>query len=442
MLRRALFGAEPLQPSEKRSILWAALVAGLVLGAWYFIRPVRDEIASRQGSVLASLNTATFVVMLALMPLYAAVVRRSTRRRLLPGLYLTFAALLVAFWAALQHSPPALGPWVERTFFVWASVFNVFAISIFWALMADVFSEPQGRRFFGAIAAGGSLGGIAGSAAATFVLSGERMETATMLLVAAGVLSLSIIGLRGIHLDPTTTPDAIEPRSPPDLEDQPIRGTTWASLLAPFRSAYLFGVCAYLFLYTSTSTFLYFQQTSIIGQSIPDKAARAALFAQTDLWVNALTFVAQLFLASRAMLGLGVGLTLCIVPALTALGFGALAIAPTVGVVMAFQVARRVANFSLARPAREVLFTIVSREDKYKAKALIDTVIYRGGDTASAWLYTGIDALGHGLGFMAGVASALSAAWLAVAHGLGRKHRAATATSAEGATPPAPRWSP
>lgn len=437
LLKRALFGAEPLEPSERRSILWSALVAGLVLGSWYFIRPVRDEIASRQGSVLASLNTATFVVMLAVMPLYAAVVRRSTRRRLLPGLYLTFAGLLVAFWAALQHTPPELGTWVERTFFVWASVFNVFAISIFWALMADVFSEPQGRRFFGAIAAGGSLGGIIGSAGATFVLSGDapRMSTSTMLLVAAGVLALSIGGLRGIHLE--TRAHTQDPA--PDLEDQPIRGTIWPSLLAPFRSAYLFGVCAYLFLYTSTSTFLYFQQTSIIGQTITDKSARAALFAQTDLWVNALTFVAQLLLASRAMLGLGVGLTLCILPVLTALGFGALAIAPTVGVVMVFQVARRVANFSLARPAREVLFTIVAREDKYKAKALIDTVIYRGGDTASAWLYTGIDALGHGLGFMAGVASGLSAAWLAVAHALGRRHRAATT---DGAPTTSPRWSP
>ncbi|EYF08306.1 NTP/NDP exchange transporter [Chondromyces apiculatus] len=436
-IRASLFGVEPLGPAEARSIPWAAAVVGIVLGTWYFIRPVRDEIASRQGVVLSALTTATFVVMLVAMPLYAAIVKRSTPRRLLPGVYGVFALMLVAFWAALTQAPAGMVVWVERAFFVWASVFSVFAVSVFWGLMADVFTEGQGKRFFGAVAAGGSLGGVLGSAAASLVLSPPaslpwlKVSPTGMLLIAAFTLLLSVLGLRGIHAAPEeSSADAeVKGRALP-VDEERIEGTIWASLAAPFRSPYLLGVCGYLFLYTVTSTFLYFQQTSIVGQAIADKAQRAAIFAQTDLVVNVVTFVAQLFLASRAMMRLGVGVTLCIVPVLTLLGFVGLTMAPVLWLVMGFQIVRRIANFALARPAREVLFTVVSREDKYKAKAFIDTVIYRAGDTVSGWLYAGLDVFGLGLALLAGVAAGISAAWVVVAGLLGRSHERMVARAA------------
>ncbi|AKT38085.1 NTP/NDP exchange transporter [Chondromyces crocatus] len=451
-LRATLFGAEPLRPRESRSVFWGALVAFAVLGTWYFIRPVRDEIATRLRPELSSLTTATFVVMLVAMPLYAAVVKWSTPRRLVPGIYLGSAGMLVAFWLALGHLPEAGALWVERAFFVWSSVFSVFAISVLWALMADVFHEKQAKRFFGAIAAGGSLGGIVGSAAASLVLAPPeaaaflKVSPSGMLLLAAGILVPTTLAVRGIHAEPEALGagergaeaqgDAAEEAKAQGTkaegtkaqgagvptEEQPIRGTVWSSLLAPLRSPYLLAVCGYLFLYTITSTFLYFQQTSIVGAAIADKGERAALFARIDLVVNSVTFLAQLFLASHAMLRLGVGVTLCVVPVLTLLGFGVLTQAPVLSVVVGFQVVRRIANFSLSRPAREVLFTVVSREDKYKAKAFIDTVIYRGGDTLSAWMYTGFEALGLALSGLAGIAAALSGAWFAIAVFLGRSH--------------------
>ena len=444
LVRQSLFGSHHLAPGELRSASWAAALHGVALGSWYFIRPVRDEIGSHHNAVLTQLTTATFVVMLCAMPLYAAIVKRTNRRQLVAGVYAFFALVLVIFWASLKMSPAGARPWVERAFYVWASVFNLFLVSVLWGLFADVFTQAQGKRLFGYIAAGGSFGGIIGSAAASLVLeppkalAGIRMSGSSMLLIAAACLVLSTLGIRGVR---ATQPANADPQPPPPPDEKPISGTVWQALLAPFQSAYLFGICAYLFLYALTSTFLTFQQSHIVANAISNRAARAALFARMDLVVNTVTLLAQLFLASRAMLRLGVAVTLCITPAITVIGFALLAGWPVLAVVVAFQVGRRIANFAMARPAREVLFTIVPREDKYKAKAFIDTVIYRGGDVVSAWCYSGLQWAGLNLPGMSLAATVFSMGWLAVAWTLGRSHQRAIRRmeTAAPVPPPPPR---
>jgi AAA family ATP:ADP antiporter len=212
---------------------------------------------------------------------------------------------------------------------------------------------------------------------------------------------------------------------PPPSDEQPIRGTVWQSLLAPFQSPYLFAICAYLFLYSLTSTFLSFQQSHIVGGAMSNRDARAALFARMDLIVNSVTFLAQLFLASRAMLKLGIAATLCITPAFTVLGFLLLSASPVLKIVVTFQVLRRIANFAFSRPAREVLFTIVPRQDKYKAKAFIDTFIYRGGDTVSGWIFAGLQWTGLNLAGISLAATGFSVGWLGVGWVLGKSHQRA-----------------
>jgi AAA family ATP:ADP antiporter len=440
LIGQSLFGSQRVTRSELRSASWSAALHGAALGAWYFIRPVRDEIGSHHNAVLTPMTTATFAVMLVVMPLYAWIVKHATRRQLVPGVYGFFAATLVFFWASLRNAPAGTHVWIERAFYVWASVFNLFLVSVLWGLFADVFTQAQGKRLFGYIAAGGSLGGIVGSAAASMVLvppgalAWMKMSRSSMLLVAAAALVVSTLAVRGVRVAPSIESQP-QPAPPPD--ETPIRGTVWQALLAPFQSAYLFGICAYLFLYALTSTFLSFHQSHIVAAAISDRGSRAALFARMDLIVNTVTLLAQLFLASRAMLRLGVAITLCITPALTIAGFVLLAAAPVLMVVVSFQVARRIANFAMARPAREVLFTIVPRQDKYKAKTFIDTFIYRGGDTVSSWAYSGLEWLGLRLTGVAMAAAVFSAGWLAVAGVLGRSHQRAI-REMEASAPPAP----
>jgi AAA family ATP:ADP antiporter len=187
------------------------------------------------------------------------------------------------------------------------------------------------------------------------------------------------------------------------------------------RSPYLANVCLFIVLFTVTSTFLYFQQATIARDYFPDRASRTAFFARVDLLVNALTLAVQLFLTARILRRLGVALTLGVLPLASALGFAALAAAPTIAVLVAFQVLRRAANFALARPTRELLYTVLAREDKYKAKTFIDTVVYRAGDQVGSWSYLGLSALGLGIAGVALVAVPLSALWLANSLWLGRR---------------------
>ena len=414
-----------VQPGELRALGWSWLYIFSVLSSYYILRPIRDEMGVAGGiENLPWLFTATLVGMIVINPAFAALVSRYSRARFIAMTYRFFILNLLIFFALLKLADPAQNIWIGRVFFVWTSVYNLFVVSVFWAVMVDVFDSEQSKRLFGFIAAGATLGGIAGSAITASLA--KLMPVAYLFLVSGCLLEVAVLGVRRL----SSLSDSLERRPAAQNEETPIGGSIFAGLIHACRSPYLLQVCLFIMLFTVTSTFLYFQQAEVARQSFADRSARTAFFARVDLWVNVLTLGAQLYLTGRMLKRIGVALTLATLPLLSALGFAALAMSPTIAVIVAFQVLRRASNFAFARPSREVLFTVVPREDKYKAKSFIDTVVYRLGDQIGAWSYTGLGLLSLGVAGISGVAALLSAVWIVNAVWLGR--RQATMESAGG----------
>jgi AAA family ATP:ADP antiporter len=305
--------------------------------------------------------------------------------------------------------------WIGRFFFIWTSVFNLFVVSIFWAMVVDIFTSEQGKRLFGFIAAGATIGAIVGSAVTASLA--QTVSQPFLLLGAALLLEVSIWCVRRLSRLSVKLSD----RPHPERSEVPIGGTVLAGFIKTLRSPYLLSIGIFMLLYAVTSTLLYFDQASIVSRSFTERGAQTAFFATIDLAVNVLTLVTQIFLTGRIVRWLGVGMALALLPAMSMLGFGLLAVLPALGVIVGFQVLRRASNFALTRPAREILFTVVPREDRYKAKAFIDTAVYRTGDQVGAWSYALIGGLGWGATQAAVVAIILSAAWLANSLWLGKR---------------------
>lgn len=407
-----------LRPGEGAKVLLAAAWFCGLLTANYTLRPLRDAMAVAGGvDDLHWLFTATFLVMLAAVPIYGLAVARCGRSRLVPLVHRFFALNLLVFFVLMQGwvgtDAEALGLWTARVFFVWMSVFNLFVISLFWSVMADLFSGSDARRLFGLISVGGSIGAIAGptigGALALWV------SPSLLPLVAAAMLELSLAAMR--RLNAQTQPGT---EASPHTSDHAIGGSPFAAIPELLRSPTLLGICAYVLLLTMSSTVVYFMQAQIVAASFSDDATRTAVFAGIDLSVNLLTLTVQTMLTGRLIQRLGLGWSLASLPLLCMLGFACLAIAPVLAALIGFQILRRVGNYALARPAREVLYTTVDRAQRYKAKSLIDTVVYRGGDALTGWAFTGLKALGLGLGGIALVMAPVAALWAAVAAMLGR----------------------
>ena len=359
--------------------------------------------------------------MLALNPAFAALVRRMPRRRFISVTYLFFAANLLAFVAAFTLASPAQQVWVGRAFFVWTSVFNLFVVSVFWAIMVDVFDPAQGKRLFGFLAAGATVGAIVGSSITASLVEG--VGTTRLLFASIALLGVAVACVH--RLSGLSAALAQHGGAPGEGGNgTPIGGSAWAGLTHAVRSPYLLGICAYMLLFSITSTLLYFEQAGIASQHFADRAARTRFFASIDLAVNGATLLVQLFVTARVLRRFGVAITASVLPVLSVIGFTALAIAPTVTVLVLAQVSRRVGNFGLARPTRELLFTVLSREDKYKAKNAIDTVVYRTGDQVGSWSYALLGSAGLGMTVIALLAVAISLAWLADSFWLGRRQEA------------------
>ena len=422
-----------VRPGEVSALLWATLFYFCVLSAYYIIRPIRDAMGAESGvENLPWLFLGTLLAIALVNPPYAALVSRLPRLRFISITYRFFQANLLLFFAAFTAASTGAQVWLGGVFFVWTSVFNLFVVSVFWAFIVDVFTREQGTRLFGFIAAGATVGAIAGSTLPAFFA--DRFGTSNLLLFSVGLLELAVLSMRRLsHIAP-----ALQTQTGAARETAPIGGGAMAGFRSALSNPYLLGVSVYMLLYTITSTILYFQQADIAGRYFADRAARTAFFGRIDLVVNALTLITQLFLTSRIMKRIGVALTLSILPMLSVIGFAWLGTFPTVAAIVALQVARRASNFALARPAREVLFTVLSREDKYKAKSFIDTVVYRIGDQAGAWSYAGLGLLGLTLAGIAWIAVPLSGAWLAIAYWLGRRQERLARERAETA-PAAPR---
>jgi len=405
-----------VQPGEVRALAWSWLYIFCVLCAYYIIRPIRDDMGVASGvETLPWLFTGSLLGMMLVNPPFAALVARLSRVRFISLAYGFFVANLLLFFLLLQVATPAQNIWVGRIFFIWTSVFNLFVVSIFWALMVDVFDAEQGKRLFGVIAAGATLGSILGSSLTASLA--RHVEPTYLLLGSAFLLETAVLSVRRL----SRLSEALRLRPAARGEEGPIGGGVLSGFTHAFRSRYLLNISLYMLLYSVTSTFLYFEQAAIVNRSFADRAARTAFFAQVDLVVNVLTLGVQLFLTDRLLRGLGVALTLTLLPALSMVGFVALGVTPTVAIIVLFQVLRRTGNFAVARPTREVLFTVIPREDKYKAKSFIDTVIYRSGDQVGAWSYALLSGLGLSLTGIALAAVPLSAVWLLNSFWLGRE---------------------
>jgi ATP:ADP antiporter, AAA family len=417
-----------VRTSEFRALVLSFVYYFLILSSYYVIRPIRDDFGAAGGlENLPWMFTGTLVVMLIANASFSALVARFTRRRFIPIAYRFLIANLIIFFLLLLTISKGHQIWVGRVFFVWTSVFNLFVVSVFWAFMVDVFTSDQGKRLFGFISVGGTLGAIAGAFITAALV--RKLGAVNLLLVSAVLLELSA---QCVRLFPR--PEAGRGEEKKANEEEPVGGGIWAGLVHNLKSPYLLGISAYMFLYAITSTLLYFQQIGIAAAAFTDRAARTAFFAKIDLAVNILTIVAQVLVTGKLLKWLGVGITLAIVPALSVAGFLGMGFTPTLGLLILFLTLRRAGNYAFARPARETLFTVISREDKYKSKNFIDTVVYRVGDQIGAWTTPALTWLGLSLTGVSFVAAPMAAVWLAISLWLGRRQSrlAAAESSAAG----------
>lgn len=418
-------GLMPATPAEQRAALWSFAYFFALLAAYYVLRPLRDQSAIAGGiRALPWLFTATFLSLLVAQPLYGALVARLPRRRFIVVVYHFFALNLALFWALLAMGVEPVA--VARVFFVWVSVFNLFAVAVFWSFMADLFDSEQGKRLFGFIGAGGTAGALLGPAL-TIALSGP-LGPSNLLLVALVLLEVAVLCVH--RLEGTATAAASAGR-----DERPVGGSAFAALAEIARSPYLLGIAAWVSLLSFGATLLYFAQAHIVAAQVHGAAAQTRVFAGIDLAVGLLTLATQVFATGRILDRFGVGAAAGALPAAYLVGFAVLGFSPTLAVVVVFQVAQRWMNFAVANPARQVLFTVVGRAEKYKAKSFIDVVVLRGSDAACGWLFESLQAIGLKLGVVALCALPVAAGWLALSRMLGRvQERRAEAMSRDGST--------
>lgn len=416
-IRSTLLKTVQVEPGEGRALVWSFSYFFSLLCSYYIVRPMRDEMGILGGvENLQWLFTGTLLAMTAAIPLFGWVSSRFPRRQFLPYVYLFFILTLLLFYGLMSENvAPA---YVARAFFIWASVFNLFVVSVFWSFMTDIFTNTQARRLFGFIAAGGTVGALTGPALTALLV--QPIGTKNLLLVSALFLSWALVCIA--RLSKWSESNSITRETSPVIQrEEEIGGGIWAGVAMVVRSPYLMGICLLMLLFTTLATFLYFMQAQIIRDAFSDSAQRTAVFASIDFTVNALTLLLQLFLTSRLIKWFGLAVVLAIIPLLLAIGFSLLGIAPILAVLLVVQIIRRAGNYGVMRPAREMLYVVLSREEKYKAKNFIDTVVYRTGDAISAWVYAGLRSIGMSLSGIAMIAVPLALIWAWVAFNLGRK---------------------
>lgn len=409
-----------IKSTEAKAVLWSFFYFFFLLCSYYIIRPIRDEMGVIGGvDNLQWLFTATFFAMLALVPVFGWISSRFVRRRFLPYVYYFFIFNLFLFYFVIETG--AISQYVARIFFVWVSVFNLFVVSVFWSFMTDVYSSEQSKRLFALIASGGTVGAITGPAI-TAVLS-TKLGIHNLLLLSAIFLFAAVICIKQIirWFDKNSN---IEDKSSDGQRrfenDVPIGGGVFSGVTLVLKSRYLLGICLLMLLFTTLATFLYFQQAKIISSFTADSGERTSIFAIIDLSVNVLTLFLQLFITGRIIKHIGLAWTLTIIPVLLAAGFFVLAISPVISVLIIVQVLRRAGNYAVMRPAREMLYVVLDKETKYKAKNFIDTTVYRAGDAVSSWVYTGFSMLGLSLSAIAFIAVPISIVWAWIAYRLGK----------------------
>ena len=410
LAQRWVTRALPATPEERAAALWSFGYFFTLLAGYYVLRPLRDQMAIAGGvRNLPWLFTATFVTLLVAQPLYGMLVAKLPRARFIPIVNHFFVVNLALFWLFLTlQIDTAL---VARMFYVWVAVFSLFSVAVFWSFMADLFTADQGKRLFGFIGAGGTAGALLGPVITIWLsvpFGPTNLLIPAMILIEAAVFCVW-------RLEHVT-----RARTAGHADDERLGGGAFAAITELIRSPYLLGLAAWISLQSFCATILYFEQIHIVAAEVQGAGAQTRIFAAVDLTVNLLTLATQLLATGQLLRRFGTGVTAAALPAVYLVGFFAVFAAPTLAVVLGAQVAQRWIHFALANPARQVFYTVLGREEKYKAKNLIDVVIYRGSDALYGWVFDSLQLLGLKLGPIALVAAPVAAVWLILSAGLGR----------------------
>ena len=410
LVQRWMARALPATTQERAAALWSFAYFFTLLAGYYVLRPLRDQMAITGGvRNLPWLFTATFATLLVAQPLYGILVAKLPRSRFIPIVNHFFVANLALFWLFLTlQIDTAL---VARMFYVWVAVFSLFSVAVFWSFMADLFTADQGKRFFGFIGAGGTAGALLGPVITIWLsvpLGPINLLIPVMVLIEAAVFCVW-------RLEHAATVHEVG-----RTDTERLGGGAFAALPELFRSPYLLGLAAWISLQSFCATILYFEQIHVVAAEVQGAGAQTRIFAAIDLAVNLLTLVTQLLATGQLLKRYGTGVTAAALPAVYVAGFFAVFLAPTLAVVLTAQVAQRWIHFAFANPARQVFYTVLGREEKYKAKNLIDVVIYRGSDALYGWVFDSLQLLGLKLGTIALVAAPVSAVWLILSAALGR----------------------
>lgn len=405
-----------IRKDELPATLASAAFFFCVLTALMVVRPAREALGMQRGlDAVRWLFIGTAVVTLAVNPVFGLLVSRMRRLAFITATYGFFAASLLVFWTLLTLAPQAIGEVSGMVFYVWFSVFNFFSTMVFWALMAERFSLEQSKRFFGVVAVGGTLGAIFGPWLAQMLA--EPFGTASLLLVAVLFLLLAS-GAAWLVTRLQSAPTGDTPRAEPPAV---IGGSPWAGFRAALTSPYLLAISGYVLILAVVVTFIYFTRLAMVAEVGSDLDTRTTVFAQIDLATQVATLLLQLIVTGHLMRRLGVPVTLALLPIVVAAGFAGLLAVGTLTALVIFDAVFRAVQRAIMRPARETLFTVVSIEDKYKAKAFIDTFVYRAGDVTGAWTEGLLGRFGLGLAALTSLALPLAAVWMALGIWLGRE---------------------
>ena len=414
LMKRFLKSASMVKEQEVRAVIFSFLFVVLLMSAYYILRPVRDSMASDWTDAEVSwLWTMNFFISTAIVALYGIMVSKFRFRLLVPAMYGIFAASFIIFYILGSISEDRT--LIDKTFYVWVSVFSLFNISIFWSFMSELFSKEQSGRLFGIIAVGASVGGLIGPSITAFF--SVSLGTDKLMLIASMMLLIPIPII--FHLQSLKVKDLNNKKLDSATFNQSIGGNPFAGFKMFFSNPYLLSIGLFIFLYTGISSFVYFELKNLLSDF--SRPERSVIWAQMDLAVNILAISTGLFATGRIVTKFGMPATIAMVPVMICIGLLVLAISPLLGVVVMLQIIRRSGNYAVTRPAREMLFTLVDQETRFKAKPVIDIVAYRGGDMLMAWLFTGLtQGLGLGLAAVAGVGAGIAALWSLVGIYLGR----------------------
>jgi ATP:ADP antiporter, AAA family len=406
-------------PEDVHALVTSFLSFTLLLACYYILRPVRDALAAKLGAdSIKYLSSAVFVVMLGIVPVFGWLFARVPRPRLVPGLYGFFIVNLGVFAFAFDRygGDGDMGAWWARAFYVWVTVFNLFAVSVFWSRMAEVWNELQGRRYFGVVSAGGSLGGLIGPLLArTFV---ANVAISGLVWISAALLTGALIALSLLE-----RPSAVTAPAPSVNVGEPTAGAVLEGLRLIGRTPFLTGIAVLVSLGSFLGMIVYIEMARLVATAFPNALERTTFYSTRDLWVNSGAFVLQLVFLGQITRRLGVGPALVGSGGVVLAAFLALGLDPTLATLTGVSVALRCSEFGLAKPARDMLYTVVPPAAKYQSKNVIDTALYRGSDMASGWIQSLIGRLGVGLGGWGWIAAAVTVVLTTVAALVGRDYR-------------------